>query len=238
MSIKKYIYSFLVISLCFGNITCTPFEIYDVVKDIKNSPNICKDGTTYQTEFQERGIYRDEKEREFKVIVDFQSITDVFSTGQTAKDVAELAGIAMRSLENSKEPKYQFLDDVYIKALMSFHVIVTSTQEEFDYLYDGNKAPGENIIAYTMAHVFCWDDTENINFNIVIKNNYFNNMGVLSHELSHIISYYEYGDADGNHNNPDVWFPLGGFDSIQGKILWQYELETGLNAFKGGPAAP
>jgi len=231
---------FFFLSFCFSLLffSCTPYELYDTVKDIADSSKLCTDGTTYQTEFQERGIYRDEREREFLVFVDFESINDVFTTGQTAKDIAELAGIAMRALESSQDPQYELTTDVYMKGLRSFHVIVTSTQAEFDYLYGKRKDAGENTLAYTNERLFCWEDLGGVNFDIVVKNKYYNNIEVLSHEMSHIISYYEYGDSDVNHSNPDVWFPLGGFDSIQGKILWEYEAETGLNAIDGGPVAP
>jgi hypothetical protein len=159
--------------------------------------------------------------------MDFESIEDVPYDG-TAKDIAELAGMAIKSLEESTDPEYEFINNVYLNGLKSFHVIVTNTEEEFQYLSNDNT--GDNVIAFTRSRLYCWDELRGeVNFDIVVKNTYSQDIFTLSHELSHIIAYYIYGDSDNDHVNENVWFELREWDSIQGKILREYESETGLN---------
>ena len=208
-------------------LSCTPLELIEVGTDVVKSFEKC-DLTTYQTEFQQKGIYRDEKGRSYEVLVDFQDVDDAWSFQQTAKDVAELSSITINTLEKNN---FKSTNHLYISEFSKIHIIVTSTQEEFIYLLGNEK---ESVVAFVNVDQFCWD-FEDANFTIVIKNSHFQNIQTLVHEFGHVISYYEWGSTDGNHNDPRIWYELNGVDSIAGKILVQYEYETGLNVIDEGP---
>jgi len=180
-------------------------------------------GSSYQSEYQETGIYRDSVNRIYTTIVDYEKIEDRFTTPLSGKDIAELASI---SIDTYKQNNYKSYKRLYDNEFKKFHVIITHTDEEFAYLYDPElflkdkeKAlkVGYKYIAFVHTRKFCWDSVP-ASFTIVSRAEFADHITMI-HEFGHVVSYYEFGDSDPGHKDPRIWITVGGDKSINSKIL-------------------
>jgi hypothetical protein len=213
---------------------CTPLEFFEITKDYIDGTKNC-DGVMYQTEYQGKSVYRDIEENIYEVLMDYESKEDFWTSKYTGKDIAQIASIAIDTLEQNNFTSSQ---DLYKYEFNKFHIIVISSEEEFAYLYNPDlyiKNKKEvlekvnNILAFTNSQKFCWDEND-VNFTIVIKTVALN-PSIIIHELGHIISLYVYGNQDSDHSDKRIWYNDGKYNSINQKIIENYEKITGLSAF-------
>lgn len=222
--------------LCINS--CTPLEMLDIGEDYIDSTQKCF-ANTYVTEYQELGIYRDFENKDYNVLIDYESYDDKINSQFSVKDIAELASIA---IDTYKEYDSKTYEEIYKERFKNFHVIVTDTDDEFAFLknpklFSEDKEAAleavETVGAFVHNNKFCWDKTDTY-FTIVIRSDNFV-IPIMVHEFGHIYNYYEFGSGDANHENPNVWFGLTGFDSMNGKVLWNYEFRKQVDVIKGGP---
>ena len=166
-----------------------------------------------------KGRYTSPKFDPFEITVDYDNINDF--NRLSPKEVGELAYWMTA---------YYYLLDLPCVSnrapydiLSKGHFVVTNDSKVFKQLFNETERDADNFTAFIHGNkeLVCWEAPEDVYWTSIVRAWAWDrtNVGVVVHEMTHILSISVNGHSDPDHLDPRLWKAAGGEESLQALVI-------------------